>query len=120
MPEQISKYPDVTLKILKEAGAVCAEGAPQKILTACPPERFCALPTGEVCIYGIADIPAMTQITAQELAKVVCPGEQKEAAGSGGLSATAGVALGGVFIAGVLLGRLWRASKSRAKPRRFL
>jgi len=37
MPEQISKYPDVTLKVLKEAGAVCGQGAPQKILTTCRP-----------------------------------------------------------------------------------
>jgi len=117
MPEQISKYPEVTLKILKEAGAVCAEGAPQKILTACPPERFCSLPTGEVCIYGIADIAAMTQITAQELAKVVCPGGEKDATGAGGLSALEGTAMGGVFIAGLLIGRFWRTLKSGGKPR---
>lgn len=49
MPEQITKYPDVTLKVLKGAGAVCGEGAPQKILTQCPAERFCSLPTGEIC-----------------------------------------------------------------------
>lgn len=26
MPEQISKYPEVTLKVLKGAGARCSEG----------------------------------------------------------------------------------------------
>jgi site-specific recombinase XerD len=31
MPEQISKYPDVTLKVLKEAGVRCGEGAKQKM-----------------------------------------------------------------------------------------
>ncbi len=63
MPEQISKYPDVTLEVLKGAGAVCGEGAPQKILTQCPSERFCSLTTGEICVYGIKQIPQMTQIT---------------------------------------------------------
>ena len=32
MPEQISKYPDVTLQVLRESGAVCGQGAPQNIL----------------------------------------------------------------------------------------
>ncbi len=73
MPEQISKYPEVTIQVLKGAGARCGEGAEQKILTQCPRERFCALSTGEVCIYGIAEIPQMTQITAKELAGIVCP-----------------------------------------------
>ena len=73
MPEQITKYPDVTLEVLKGAGARCGEGVQPKILTKCPPERFCSLRTGEICVYGIADIPKMTQITTKELAGVVCP-----------------------------------------------
>lgn len=73
MPEQISKYPEVTLEVLKGAGARCGEGVEQKILKQCPAERFCALPTGEICVYGVADIPSMTQITSEELARVVCP-----------------------------------------------
>jgi hypothetical protein len=36
MPEQISKYPDVTLQVLKESGARCGEGASQNILKQCP------------------------------------------------------------------------------------
>ncbi len=36
MPEQISKYPDVTLQVLRESGAVCGQGAQQKILKQCP------------------------------------------------------------------------------------
>jgi hypothetical protein len=32
MPEQISKYPDVTLQVLKGAGARCGERIPPKIL----------------------------------------------------------------------------------------
>jgi hypothetical protein len=73
MPEQITKHPEVTLKVLKGAGARCGEGVQPKILTKCPAERFCSLSTGEICVYGIADIPKMTQITSKELAAVVCP-----------------------------------------------
>ncbi len=75
MPEQISKYPEVTLEVLKGAGARCGEGVEQKILKQCPAERFCSLPTGEICVYGVADIPMMTQIKTEELAQVVCPRE---------------------------------------------
>src|SRR5262249_31085383 len=71
MPEQISKYPDVTLQVLRESGAVCGQGAAQNILKQCPRDRFCSLRTGEICVYGINEIPKMTQITSQELAKVV-------------------------------------------------
>ena len=76
MPEQITKYPDVTLQVLREAGARCGEGEPQQILTQCPRERFCALPTGEMCIYGVEQIPQMTQIKTAEIADVVCPVQQ--------------------------------------------
>ena len=79
MPEQITKYPDVTLKVLKGAGARCGEGVQPKILTKCPRDQFCSLRSGEICVYGIADIPNMTQITTQELAKVVCPRPVAEA-----------------------------------------
>lgn len=50
MPEQITKYPDITLEVLQGAGAVCGKGAPQKILKQCPAERFCSLPTAEIII----------------------------------------------------------------------
>jgi hypothetical protein len=62
MPEQISKYPDVTLKVLREGGAVCGQGAQQKILKQCPRDRFCSLRTGEICVYGINEIPKMTRL----------------------------------------------------------
>lgn len=105
MPEQITKYPDATLKVLQDAGAVCGKGAPQKILTQCPKDRFCALPTGEMCIYSIDQIPQMTQIKTQELAAVVAPAQQSVAPKE--ISPAEGVAVGAVFIAGVLLGRFW-------------
>jgi hypothetical protein len=117
MPEQISKYPDVTLEVLKGAGAVCGEGAPQKILTQCPAERFCSLPTGEICVYGIKEIPQMTQITPQELAQVICPMAQQGAAVSGTMSGMGGIMLGAAFLAGLALGRFWqklRVSSSRS------
>jgi hypothetical protein len=81
MPEQITKYPEVTLKVLKEAGAHCGEGVKQRILTKCPREQFCALPSGEICVYGIEQIPKMTQVKIEELARIVCPpGEQASVA----------------------------------------
>ena len=52
MPEQLTKYPDVTIEVLQSAGAVCGQGVEQKILKQCPKESFCSLPGGEVCIYG--------------------------------------------------------------------
>jgi hypothetical protein len=108
MPEQISKYPGVTLEVLKGAGAVCGEGAPQKILTQCPAERFCSLPTGEICVYGIEEIPQMTQITLQELAQVVGPRAPQGAEDSGTMSGVEWIMLGAVFLAGLALGISWQ------------
>jgi hypothetical protein len=104
MPEQITKHPDVTLKVLKGAGARCGEGVQPKILTKCPPERFCSLPTGEICVYGIADIPKMTQITTNELAAVVCP----RPAGQAGFSLPSiesGLLVGALFLLAMVVGR---------------
>ena len=66
MPEQLTKHPEVTLKVLRSAGAKCAEGVTPEILTQCPAERFCKLPGGEICVYGLPDASKMTQITAAE------------------------------------------------------
>ena len=66
MPEQLTKHPKVTLQVLSSSGAKCSEGAAQEILTTCPAERFCKLPGGEICVYGLPDAPKMTQITATE------------------------------------------------------
>jgi hypothetical protein len=111
MPEQISKYPDVTLEVLKGAGALCGEGAPQKILTQCPVERFCSLPTGEICVYGINEIPQMTQIKPQELAQVVGPTTHQGAVISPIIPVVETMALGIVFVAGLVLGRFWQKSR---------
>lgn len=113
MPEQISKYPDVTLKVLKEAGGRCGEGAKQKILTQCPREQFCALPSGEICVFGIDQIPQMTQIKTEELARIVCPpGEQASIASLPFLDLAV---MGTVFMAGLLAGRFWRNRRGRRK-----
>lgn len=71
MPEVISKHPEITLRVLQGAGARCGEGAPQAILTQCPRERFCATPVGEICVYGLNEIPQMTQISPAEIIEAV-------------------------------------------------
>ncbi len=113
MPEQISKYPEVTLKVLKGAGARCGEGVEQRILTQCPAERFCALPTGEICVYGINQIPQMTQITTQELARVICPSEQQPATASAAVSKADVALLGATLAVGLMAGRFWGNFKGR-------
>lgn len=111
MPEQITKYPDVTLQVLREAGAVCGKGAPQKILKQCPTDRFCSLPTGEMCIYGIKDIPRMTQIAPAELAQVVCPLTPKGASFAAGFSGLEAAMIGVVFFGGLAVGKIWRTPR---------
>jgi len=114
MPEQISKYPEVTISILKDAGARCGEGVEQKILKKCPHERFCAMPTGEICIYGIEDIRLMPQISTQELARVVCQPGQASPAGSPPLPAFQAAPVLAAFAAGIGAGALgYRLGKGR-------
>ncbi len=62
MPELLTKYPDVALKIFKDAHIKCDKGVQPKILIHCPKQNFCSLPTGELCIYGIEDISKMNQL----------------------------------------------------------
>ena len=118
MPEQISRYPDVTLQVLSESGAVCGQGAPQNILKQCPRDRFCSLRTGEICVYGISEIPKMTQVTTQDLAKVVCPQARKAAVFSAGISALEAALIFAIFLSGVGLGKLgpqWRYQSRRGQ-----
>ena len=104
MPEQLTKHPEVTLQVLRSAGAKCAEGAPQDILTNCPTERFCKLPGGEICVFGLSDASRMTQITSAEW-RYLLPSALPESPStsqslmsepllSGGLGLLAGVAIG--------------------------
>lgn len=109
MPEQITKYPDVTLQVLQSAGAQCGKGAPQKILTQCPKERFCALPGGELCVYGVDQIAQMTQLTPQDLAAAT----GGNAARSTEISTVEALSVAAVFIAGVVFGRFWPRVRNR-------
>ena len=101
MPEQLTKHPDVTLQVLRSSGATCAEGAAQDILTRCPAERFCKLPGGELCIFGLPDASKMTQITVAEWRALVPaetvqapPAVSGEALLGGGIGLLAGAAIG--------------------------
>lgn len=104
MPEQLTKYPEVTLKVLRSAGARCGEGAPQAILGQCPSERFCRLPGGEICVYGLDEAARMTQVTPAEWAGLLSalpgpapPAPEGKAVGPlliGGAGLLLGVALG--------------------------
>ena len=113
MPEQITKYPDVTLQVLREGGARCGEGVEKKILKACPTERFCSLPTGEMCIYGIAEIPRMTQIAVKDLAPIVCTNpsprteERPQTMGSDVMPVSV------AFVAGLAVATAWRRFRRR-------
>lgn len=83
MPEVISKHPDVTLAVLRGGGARCGEGAQPTILTACPADRFCSTQTGEICVFGLDEVPRMTQISPAEIVHAISvPGG---GAGEGGI-----------------------------------
>ena len=71
MPEVVTKYPTVLIQELKDVKAKCGEGSPQRILKKCPYDRFCALPTGEICVYDLKEISSMTQINEHEWSEVV-------------------------------------------------
>jgi len=112
MPEQLTKYPEVTLQVLRSAGASCGKGASKTILTGCPTERFCKLPGGELCVYGLGEAATMTQITSAEW-KALSVFKSPEPAppaqpnvGPGWLSGGAGVLLGVVI--GLVIPRLRR------------
>jgi hypothetical protein len=112
MPEQLTKHPEVTLQVLRSAGAQCGEGAPQAILTQCPPARFCKLPGGEVCVYGLAEAPRMTQLSTtdwQAVQQAVSPAAPPPGKPFGTQDlALAGGALVLGLVLGVLLTRLGR------------
>jgi hypothetical protein len=111
MPEQITKHPDVTIQVLKSAGAKCGPGVDKQILKKCPGERFCALPGGEMCIYGTDQIAQMTQITPRELCPPPKAGE--------GLAPQAGWgdagALGVTFALGLAVGAVTLRRRNRSR-----
>jgi hypothetical protein len=100
MPEQLTKHPEVTLQVLRSSGAKCGEGAAQDILTQCPAQSFCKLPGGELCVYGLAQAPLMTQLSASDWRAI------QQAVEPGASPGLFPVALEGLLIAGfgVLVG----------------
>lgn len=112
MPEQLTRHPDVTLKVLQSAGAQCGVGAPQQILKQCPRERFCKLPGGEICVYGLDGAASMTQITASDWQQVCAkPASQRALSEwSGEAGWTAFGLIGGVVLAAAV-GRMRRGRR---------
>ena len=111
MPEQLTKHPEVTLKVLRSAGAKCAEGAKQEILTQCPAERFCRLPGGEICVFGLSDASKMTQITAAEWKALVQSLPTRiSSSDSGGAEVllSTGSGLLAAVVIGLVVTRFWR------------
>jgi hypothetical protein len=114
MPEQLTKHPDVTLQVLRSAGAQCGTQATQEILKACPAERFCKLPGGEICVYGLDDAARMTQIGASEWQMVlhsVSPAPPADPVSAAGSAINPGVALFsglGLVVIGVAIGWMLR------------
>jgi hypothetical protein len=109
MPEQITKHPDVTIQVLKSAGAKCGPGLDKQILKKCPADRFCALPGGEMCIYGTDQIAQMTQITPREL----CPPAKTGAGLPPGVGWSDAGALGVTFALGLALGAVTLRRRKR-------
>jgi hypothetical protein len=85
-----------------------SRGAAKNIETMPSGNRFCSLRTGEICVFGINDIPKMTQITSQGLAQVVCPQAQKTAVFSAGISELEAVLIFAVFLSGLAAGKFWQ------------
>lgn len=119
MPEQLTKHPDVTIQVLRSAGARCGEGETQAILRSCPPARFCKLPGGEVCVYGLDGAPAMTQFTAADWQSLAPLARASADEVGTGVVAWSGMAVA-IFIAGVVAGALaaavlarWRRGRRR-------
>jgi len=106
MPEVVTKHPGIVKEVLESAGARCGRGDPQKILTKCPPAQFCALPGGEVCIFGIDGIAQMTQLTRAELCPPRAEGPPAGTSRAPGGNSPVGDLLAAV-VAMILLGR-WR------------
>jgi uncharacterized protein YneF (UPF0154 family) len=109
MPEQLTKHPEVTLQVLRSAGAQCGQGAAQDILVSCPAARFCKLPGGEVCVYGLADAGRMTQIAPAEWQALAAGGVPAPTAGTPVSVGPLALALLAGLAIGVLVARFRRA-----------
>ena len=108
MPEQLTKHPEVTLQVLRSAGARCGEGAAQDILKQCPAERFCKLPGGEVCVYGLPEAARMTQVSTAEW-QAIAPAPPAPRADAAWIAGVAGLVAGALVA--LALQRAWRARR---------
>lgn len=70
MPEMITKYPDVALKLLNEGEMKCGTDKKPQILITCPKNNFCVSKTGELCVYDIQNIGHATQINAIDIYEI--------------------------------------------------
>jgi hypothetical protein len=114
MPEQLTKHPEVTINVLRSAGARCGDGQKQDILVDCPAERFCKLPGGELCVYGLDQASLMTQITPAEWQQLAAPAPASAPAAAAPPAATGAVLLGSAgllvgLVIGLVVGRRARA-----------
>jgi len=107
MPGQLTKHPEITPKVLRSASTQCGEGAPQDILTQCPADRFCKLPGGQLCVFGLPEASKMTQITALER-QAIAPAAQAGAQPDQGSVGTEAFFAGAVI--GIAYSRLRRGS----------
>jgi hypothetical protein len=103
MPEQLTKHPEVTLQVLRSGGAKCGEGLVPSILTRCPSERFCQLPGGEICVFGLPDAPRMTQISAAEWQAVLPSQSPSTPSAPGPIGSEPWLAGGAGLVAGALI-----------------
>ena len=108
MPEQLTRHPEVTLQVLRSAGARCGDGAPQEILKQCPAPRFCKLPGGEICIYGLDEAARMTQVSAADWRAVLPAPPATPWTASAWPGAAAGLVAGIVL---AVLAMRWRAHR---------
>jgi hypothetical protein len=112
MPEQLTKHPEITLQVLRSAGAQCADNSPQSILTRCPAERFCKLPGGELCIYGLPEARQMTQVTPAEWRAVLQSLERTSGLPAGlGSEAVVGAGIG--LVVGAAAVAVFRRGRGR-------
>ncbi|MFY0541463.1 hypothetical protein [Nannocystis pusilla] len=75
MPEVLTRHPDTVIQVLESAGARCGEERPEDLEDL--PRRVVLRPAGgETCVYDVADVADMTQVSAADLAPYVCAQER--------------------------------------------
>lgn len=121
MPEILSKHPELVIEVLERQGAACGDGVAPKILTSCPPEKFCSLAGGELCVFGPGELAAMTQLEQDEVcagaaARTAQPPDDREPTRDAQVSALVVIAavLAGVALSAMRHRQLHRLPRHRA------